>query len=58
MVTPSRPLEAILEVFLRAAPHKARAAGERAQADEIYKQGTSLRVSTNSMLRFDRVRVR
>jgi E3 ubiquitin-protein ligase CHFR len=52
MVTPSRTLEAILEVFLRAAPHKARAAGERAQADEIYKHGTPLSVSSNSVLGF------
>ncbi|KAJ7781779.1 hypothetical protein DFH07DRAFT_791505 [Mycena maculata] len=41
-VTPFRSLQSVLDVFLRAAPHKARTERERQQADEIYT-GTSMR---------------
>ncbi|KAJ6525305.1 hypothetical protein DFH09DRAFT_1188845 [Mycena vulgaris] len=41
-VTPFRPLQSVLDVLLRAAPHKARTERERQQADEIYA-GTSMR---------------
>jgi E3 ubiquitin-protein ligase CHFR len=44
-VTPSRPLQTIIDVLLRAYPAKARTERERQQADEVYKPGTSLRVS-------------
>ncbi|THV03864.1 hypothetical protein K435DRAFT_715169 [Dendrothele bispora CBS 962.96] len=40
IVTPSRPLQIVLDTLLRSAPHKARAEGERRQADEIYKGAT------------------
>ncbi|KAJ7147122.1 hypothetical protein C8R43DRAFT_1011970 [Mycena crocata] len=42
-VTPFRPLQSVLDVLLRAAPHKARTERERQQADEIYA-GTSMRL--------------
>lgn len=42
-VTPFRPLQAVLDLLLRTAPHKARTERERQQADEIYT-GTSMRV--------------
>ncbi|KIM89127.1 hypothetical protein PILCRDRAFT_768313 [Piloderma croceum F 1598] len=45
-VTPSRPLEAVIDVLLRAYPAKIRAEGERIQADEVYKAGTPLRIPT------------
>ncbi|KAJ7025393.1 hypothetical protein C8F04DRAFT_1128839 [Mycena alexandri] len=44
-VTPFRPLQSVLDVLLRAAPHKARTERERQQADEIYT-GTSMRLPT------------
>jgi E3 ubiquitin-protein ligase CHFR len=34
----------MIDVLLRAAPYKARSEGERKQADELYKAGTSMRV--------------
>ncbi|KAF5330255.1 hypothetical protein D9758_014442 [Tetrapyrgos nigripes] len=43
IVTPSRPLQIVLDTLLKSAPHKARAEGERRQADEIYKGGAVLR---------------
>ncbi|KAJ7625401.1 hypothetical protein DFH06DRAFT_1444554 [Mycena polygramma] len=42
-VTPSRILQSVLDVLLRAAPSKARSLEERIQADEIYT-GTSMRL--------------
>ncbi|KAF8895547.1 hypothetical protein BD779DRAFT_736465 [Infundibulicybe gibba] len=44
IVTPSRPLQAIIDALLRAAPHKARTERERQQADEIYRPGQSMRL--------------
>ncbi|KAJ7677493.1 hypothetical protein B0H17DRAFT_1015807 [Mycena rosella] len=44
-VTPFRPLQSVLDVLLRAAPHKARTERERQQADELYA-GTSMRLPT------------
>ncbi|KAJ7134770.1 hypothetical protein C8R44DRAFT_771433 [Mycena epipterygia] len=44
-VTPFRPLQSVLDILLRAAPHKARTERERQQADEIYT-GTSMRLPT------------
>ncbi|KAJ7176006.1 hypothetical protein C8R46DRAFT_1080386 [Mycena filopes] len=44
-VTPFRALQSVLDVLLRAAPHKARTERERQQADEIYG-GTSMRLPT------------
>ncbi|KAK7469384.1 hypothetical protein VKT23_003859 [Stygiomarasmius scandens] len=43
IMMPSRPLQIVLDTLLRSAPHKARAEGERRQADEIYKSGAVLR---------------
>ncbi|KAJ3747103.1 hypothetical protein DFH05DRAFT_773904 [Lentinula detonsa] len=40
---PSRPLQLVIDVLLRNAPHKARSVREREQADEIYKSGTIMR---------------
>jgi hypothetical protein len=45
VVTPSRPLESIIAILLRAYPSKTRAEGERVQADEIYRAGSAMRVS-------------
>lgn len=45
---PSRPLQTVIDVLLRAYPEKARAERERLQADEVYKAGTSLRVSATA----------
>nr|GAT60124.1 predicted protein [Mycena chlorophos] len=42
-VTPCRPLQTILDVLLRSAPHLARTERERQQADEIYT-GTTMRI--------------
>lgn len=42
MANPSRTLQSIVNILLRAAPSKARTESERAQADEVYKPGTSL----------------
>ncbi|KIK57176.1 hypothetical protein GYMLUDRAFT_46424 [Collybiopsis luxurians FD-317 M1] len=41
--SPSRPLQLVLDALLRNAPHKARTERERAQADEIYRTGNTLR---------------
>lgn len=50
---PSRPLETIIDVLLRAYPAKTRAERERMQADEIYKAGAPLRVcATKHFLSF------
>lgn len=43
-VTPSRPLQVIADVLVRASPSRARSVNERMQADEIYKAGMALRV--------------
>ncbi|TDL16601.1 hypothetical protein BD410DRAFT_616298 [Rickenella mellea] len=43
-VTPSRALQAMVDVLLRAAPHRQRAEGERVQADRVYTGGRSLRI--------------
>ncbi|EGN98356.1 hypothetical protein SERLA73DRAFT_56314 [Serpula lacrymans var. lacrymans S7.3] len=45
-VIPSRPLQSIIDVLLRADPSKARTERERMQADEIYKGGTPMRIPT------------
>ncbi|KAG9315829.1 hypothetical protein JVU11DRAFT_3478 [Chiua virens] len=45
-VTPSRPLQTIVDVLLRAVPSRARTERERMQADEIYKAGASMRIPT------------
>lgn len=43
-VTPSRALQTMTDILVRAAPSKARSVNERMQADDIYKAGISLRV--------------
>lgn len=43
-VVPSRPLQSIVDVLLRAMPSKVRAERERQQADAIYTGGTIMRV--------------
>ncbi|KAJ8595226.1 hypothetical protein M405DRAFT_857457 [Rhizopogon salebrosus TDB-379] len=45
-VTPSRPLQSIVDILLRADPSRVRAERERIQADEIYKPGCSVRIPT------------
>ncbi|KAG8214553.1 hypothetical protein J3R82DRAFT_9614 [Butyriboletus roseoflavus] len=45
-VTPSRPLQTIVDVVLRAEPSRMRTERERMQADEIYKAGSSMRIPT------------
>ncbi|KAI9573642.1 hypothetical protein HD554DRAFT_911186 [Boletus coccyginus] len=45
-VTPSRPLQTIVDVLLRAEPSRTRTERERIQADEIYKAGSSMRIPT------------
>ncbi|KAH9950596.1 hypothetical protein B0H21DRAFT_722413 [Amylocystis lapponica] len=45
-VSPSRALQTMVDVLLRAAPSKGRSAVERIQADEIYKAGNTLRIPT------------
>lgn len=37
----------MVNVLLSSAPHKARSEGERQQADEVYTQGTNLRVCSH-----------
>ncbi|KAI0947157.1 hypothetical protein AcV7_009655 [Taiwanofungus camphoratus] len=44
IVAPSRALQTMVDVLLRAAPFKVRSTNERIQADEIYKAGVSLRI--------------
>ncbi|KAK0187938.1 hypothetical protein F5146DRAFT_1061399 [Armillaria mellea] len=44
IVTPSRPLQTVIDVLLRAAPNRVRAERERQQADEIYSAGSSMRI--------------
>ncbi|ESK85260.1 ring finger domain-containing protein [Moniliophthora roreri MCA 2997] len=44
IVSPSRPLQIVIDALLRAAPHKARTERERLQADEIYKGGINMRI--------------
>ncbi|EAU85893.1 hypothetical protein CC1G_02916 [Coprinopsis cinerea okayama7 len=44
LVTPFRAIQPLLDTLLRLAPEKTRAAGERAQADEVYRHGSSLRI--------------
>ncbi|KAH7885281.1 hypothetical protein F5I97DRAFT_1810715 [Phlebopus sp. FC_14] len=46
IVTPSRPLQTIIDVLLRSDPTRTRAERERIQADEIYKSGSSMRIPT------------
>lgn len=43
---PFRALQSVVDSLLRAAPQKARTERERQQADEVYKLGHSIRVST------------
>ncbi|KAH8825214.1 hypothetical protein DL96DRAFT_1712234 [Flagelloscypha sp. PMI_526] len=43
IAVPSRPLEIVIQTLIRACPDQARAEKELAQADQIYKQGGSLR---------------
>ncbi|KIK93726.1 hypothetical protein PAXRUDRAFT_828667 [Paxillus rubicundulus Ve08.2h10] len=45
-VAPSRPLQTIVDVLLRAEPSRTRTERERMQADEIYKAGSSMRLPT------------
>ncbi|EIW80992.1 hypothetical protein CONPUDRAFT_56042 [Coniophora puteana RWD-64-598 SS2] len=46
LVTPSRPLQSLVDIILRADPSRTRAEGERRQADEVYKQGSIMRIPT------------
>ncbi|KAG7088296.1 hypothetical protein E1B28_012306 [Marasmius oreades] len=46
IVSPSRPLQIIIDTLLRAAPRKARSERERQQADDIYRGGISMRIPT------------
>lgn len=46
IVTPSRPLQSIVDILLRADPSRERAERERTQADEVYKAGCSMRIPT------------
>ncbi|KAL0581162.1 hypothetical protein V5O48_000852 [Marasmius crinis-equi] len=46
IVSPSRPLQVVIDSLLRAAPHKTRSERERQQADEIYKGSVSMRIPT------------
>lgn len=43
-MTPSRALQTMTDILVRAAPSKARTENERIQADELYKTG-ALRVT-------------
>lgn len=43
-VTPSRVLQVMIDVLLRADPSRARTDREKQQADEVYKSGQSFRV--------------
>ena len=47
-VTPSRVLQSMIDLLLRSDPSKSRTVNERAQADQVYKMGTSLRVGSPS----------
>jgi hypothetical protein len=44
-VSPSRVLQVMIDVLLRADPSRARTDREKQQADEVYKPGSSFRVS-------------
>ncbi|KAJ8080437.1 hypothetical protein PM082_017270 [Marasmius tenuissimus] len=46
IVSPSRPLQVVIDSLLRAAPHKGRSERERQQADEVYKGNVSMRIPT------------
>ncbi|KIY72468.1 hypothetical protein CYLTODRAFT_367464, partial [Cylindrobasidium torrendii FP15055 ss-10] len=43
-VTPSRPLQIVLDVLLRSAPSMGRSERERQQADSIYASGSAMRI--------------
>ncbi|KAK7048511.1 hypothetical protein R3P38DRAFT_2869823 [Favolaschia claudopus] len=43
-VTPFRAMQSVIDVLLRAAPHKARTERERQQADEVYRAGALIRI--------------
>lgn len=43
-VAPFRPMQAVVDTLLRLAPEKARAEGERKQADALYRAGQNLRI--------------
>ncbi|KAH7928463.1 hypothetical protein BV22DRAFT_210084 [Leucogyrophana mollusca] len=45
-VTPSRPLQSIVDLLLRTDPSRTRTERERIQADEVYKAGSSMRIPT------------
>ena len=45
-IIPSRAIQSLIDVFLRAVPSKARLPREKEQADEIYAAGQSIRVPT------------
>ncbi|KZT12057.1 uncharacterized protein LAESUDRAFT_733924 [Laetiporus sulphureus 93-53] len=44
VVSPSRALQTMVDVLLRAAPSKTRPQNERIQADEVYRAGSTLRL--------------
>jgi E3 ubiquitin-protein ligase CHFR len=44
VATPSRTVQAMVDVLLKAAPFYARTERERRQADEVYKAGTTINV--------------
>ncbi|GBE84963.1 hypothetical protein SCP_0701450 [Sparassis crispa] len=46
IVTPSRTLQKMVDLLLRAAPLKVRPVGERMQADDVYRAGETLRIPT------------
>lgn len=46
---PFRAIQPLIDTLLRTAPHKARAERERAQADEVYKAGQTIRVRYRAM---------
>ncbi|KIJ54401.1 hypothetical protein M422DRAFT_153683, partial [Sphaerobolus stellatus SS14] len=46
LVSPSRILQSMIDLLLRADPSKARTDTDKVQADEIYKSGTSFRLPT------------
>ncbi|KAF9267310.1 hypothetical protein L218DRAFT_920010 [Marasmius fiardii PR-910] len=46
LVSPSRPLQIVIDSLLRAAPYKTRSERERQQADEIYRGGISMLIPT------------
>ncbi|KAL4250672.1 E3 ubiquitin-protein ligase CHFR [Abortiporus biennis] len=45
-VSPSRALQSMADLLVRAAPSRARSIAERMQADEVYKAGLSIRIPT------------